>query len=187
MATTKMRERCGVVAAAARDEVAPAIYFCLNALQHRGQEAAGIAIYNEKKQSIISFKGLGLVNEAFKDINLTQVPGSQGIGHTYYSIKFSTPENAQPTVVKTANGDIALAHNGIITNAAAIKKKLMDDGHTFNRGSEEESIAFMISDQLKHHSFEKAVKNVMRMLEGSYSLTLMHNNRVFGPFVLGKN
>lgn len=183
-----------MVAAAARNHVAPAIYFCLNALQHRGQEAAGISVYNEENQSIVSYKGLGLVNEAFKDIDLTHVSGSQGIGHTYYSIKLSMSENAQPTVVKTASGDIALAHNGIITNAVALKKQLMEDGHTFNRGSEEESIAFMISDQLQHHSFEKAVRNVMRMLHGSYSLTLMYNNRVFGlrdplgirPLCLGK-
>jgi amidophosphoribosyltransferase len=189
-----MRERCGVVAAATRDDVAPALYFCLNALQHRGQEAAGIAVYNEGSQSIASYKGLGLVNDAFKDINLGQVKGSRGIAHTYYSIELSTPENAQPTVVKTASGDIALAHNGIITNAAALKQQLMDNGHTFNRGSEEETIAFMLSDQLQHRSFEKAVRAVMKMLQGSYSLTMMYNNRVFGlrdplgirPLCLGK-
>ena len=158
LAATKMRERCGVVAAATQDEVASAMYFCLNALQHRGQEAAGIAVYNEEKQSIVSYKGLGLVNDAFRDIDLSQVSGSRGIAHTYYSIELSTPENAQPTVVKTASGDIALAHNGIITNAAALKQQLMDNGHTFSRGSEEETIAFMLSDQLQHRSFEKAVK-----------------------------
>lgn len=190
-----MRERCGVVAAAARGDVAPAVYFCLNALQHRGQEAAGIALYDQDEQCITTYKGLGLVNEAFKDLDMSQIRGNRGIGHTYYSIKLSTPQNAQPTVVKTASGDIALAHNGIITNAAELKQKLLDQGHTFSLGSEEEAIAFLLSHHLQHRSFEKAVKQVMKTLQGSYSLAIMYNQRVFGlrdplgfrPLCVGKN
>jgi len=190
-----MRERCGVVAAASRGDVAPAVYFCLNALQHRGQEAAGIAVYDRDERCIKTYKGLGLVNEAFRDLDVSQIGGSRGIGHTYYSIKLSTPQNAQPTVVQTASGDIALAHNGIITNAAELKKSLMGQGHTFALGSEEESIAFLLSQHLQHRSFEKAVRQVMKTLQGSYSLAIMYNDRVFGlrdplgirPLCLGKN
>ncbi len=175
-----MRERCGVAAAAADHDVASDLYFMLNALQHRGQEAAGIASYQPDEQRIRCHRGLGLVNEAFKDIDVGSIHGQRGIAHVYYSIELSTPENAQPTLVHTSSGDIALAHNGIITNADALRRELMDQGHTFSMGSEEESIAFMLSDQLKDTGFEKAVKYVMKRLEGSYSLAIMYNDRVFG-------
>ncbi len=174
-----MRERCGVVAAAAKIDVATHIYFSLNALQHRGQEAAGMAVYDGNE--IKCYKGLGLVNDAFKDKDISHIEGKRGIGHTYYSVKISSPHNAQPTVVHTSSGDIALAHNGIITNSEELKEKLMKEGHNFSMGSEEESIAFLLSDYLKDSkSFEKAVKSLMKELEGSYSLTIMFNNRVFG-------
>ncbi len=169
-----------MAAAAAAHEVASDLYFMLNALQHRGQEAAGIATYQPDEQGIRCHRGLGLVNEAFRDIDVGGIPGQRGIGHTYYSIELSTPENAQPTLVHTSSGGIALAHNGIISNADVLRRELMDKGHTFSRGSEEESIAFMLSDQLKHTSFEKAVRHVMKRLEGSYSLAIMYNDRVFG-------
>lgn len=175
-----MRERCGVAAAAADHDVASDLYFSLNALQHRGQEAAGIATYYPDERVIRCYRGLGLVNEAFKDIDVGSIWGQRGIAHTYYSIKLSTPENAQPTLVHTSRGDIALAHNGIITNADMLQQELMNQGHTFSMESEEESIAFMLSDQLKDRSFEKAVRHVMKRLEGSYSVAIMYNDRVFG-------
>lgn len=175
-----MRERCGVAAAAAAHDVASDLYFMLNALQHRGQEAAGISTYHPDEQEICCYRGLGLVNEAFRDIDVGGIRGQRGIAHTYYSVELSTPENAQPTLVHTSSGDIALAHNGIITNADELRQELMDKGHTFSMGSEEESIAFMLSDQLKDANFEKAVRHVMRRLGGSYSLTIMYNDRVFG-------
>ncbi|MFO8132338.1 MAG: amidophosphoribosyltransferase [Thermoplasmatota archaeon] len=175
-----MRERCGVAAAAAAHNVASDLYFMLNALQHRGQEAAGIATYQPGEQCIGCCRGLGLVNEAFKDVDVGGISGRRGIAHVYYSIELSTPENAQPTLVHTSSGDIALAHNGIITNAGVLRRELMEQGHTFSMGSEEESIAFMLSDQLKDTGFEKAVRYVMKRLEGSYSLTIMYNDRVFG-------
>jgi len=169
-----------VAAAAADHDVASDLYFMLNALQHRGQEAAGIATYQPDEQCIGCCRGLGLVNEAFKDVDVGGIHGQRGIAHVYYSIELSTPENAQPTLVHTSSGDIALAHNGIITNAGMLRRELMEQGHTFSMGSEEESIAFMLSDQLKDTGFEKAVRYVMKRLEGSYSLTIMYNDRVFG-------
>ena len=169
-----------MAAAAADHDVASDFYFMLNALQHRGQEAAGLATYEPDDECICCYKGLGLVNEAFKNIDVGDIRGQRGIAHVYYSIELSTPENAQPTLVHTSSGDIALAHNGIISNAGALRQELMDQGHTFAMGSEEESIAFMLSDQLKDTSFEKAVRQVMKRLEGSYSLAIMYNDRVFG-------
>ncbi|KAA0002876.1 MAG: amidophosphoribosyltransferase [Thermoplasmata archaeon] len=188
-----MREKCGIAAAAAKVDVAPYLYFSLNALQHRGQEAAGIGVYDDSEQ-IKCYKGLGLVNEAFKDIDINGIKGKRGIGHTYYSVKISSPYNAQPTLVHTSAGDIALAHNGIITNSGELKERLLKEGHNFSMGSEEESMAFLLSDYLKTKNFEKAIKSMMRNIQGSYSLAIMFNNRVFGlrdplgikPLCLGK-
>ncbi len=190
-----MRERCGVVAAATKGNVVETIYLALIALQHRGQEAAGIAAYDKNREGINSIKGLGLVSEAFKEGELADLKGKKGIGHTYYSQQISSPANAQPTIVHTSSGDIGIAHNGIITNAHELKKKLMEKGHTYYQGSEEESIAFLLADFLKETNFEKAVKNMMRELQGSYCLTLLLNDQAFGvrdplgirPLCLGKS
>jgi len=190
-----MRERCGVVAAAAKIDVSPYLYFSLNALQHRGQEAAGIAVYDDTEGKIKCYKGLGLVNDAFKDMDISGIEGKKGIGHTYYSVKISSPHNAQPTLVHTSSGDIAVAHNGIITNSGELKERLLKKGHNYSMGSEEESMAFLLSDHLKNSkSFEKAIRGLMRDLQGSYALTIMFNDRVFGlrdplgikPLCLGK-
>lgn len=172
-----MNECCGVVAVASRNKVAENIYIALMALQHRGQEAAGMAIFNKK---IENFKGLGLVDEAFKRINLQEINGNAGIGHVYYSIKISSPENAQPTLLQTPVGEIAIAHNGIITNWKKLKEELMEEGHSFLYGNEEEVVGYLLAKYLEDKSIEKAVKSLMKKIEGSYSFTLMLNDRVFG-------
>lgn len=172
-----MNECCGVVAVASRNKVAENIYIALMALQHRGQEAAGMAIFNKK---IENFKGLGLVDEAFKGINLQEINGNAGIGHVYYSIKISSPENAQPALLQTPVGEIAIAHNGIITNWKKLKEELMEEGHSFLYGNEEEVVGYLLAKYLEDKSIEKAVKSLMKKIEGSYSFTLMLNDRVFG-------
>ena len=189
-----MKEKCGVAAVASRTKLGENLYVSLAALQHRGQEAAGIAFYDDESDEIKSFKGLGMVDEVFKKFDFSNVTGKRGIGHVYYSIAISVPENAQPALFHTGEGDIAVGHNGIITNAEELKKELMEKGHHFVQGSEEESFAYMIADYMKEHSFENAVKNAMKKMKGSYAFVLMHNNRVFGirdplgirPLILGK-
>lgn len=186
-----MKEKCGVVAIASHGSVAESLYIALMALQHRGQEAAGISVYED---GIKSYKGVGLVDEAFSKFDLSKIKGNVGIGHVYYSVKISSPENAQPTLLHTSAGDVAIAHNGIITNSGELKEKLMKEGHIFFYGSEEEAIIYLLADFLKERSLEKAVLQLMRKIEGSYSFTLMLNNRVFGlrdalgikPLCLGK-
>jgi len=186
-----MNERCGVVAISSNKNVAQEIYVALTALQHRGQEAAGMAIYDEKLKL---YRGLGLVGEAFRDFNLEEMKGKRGIGHVYYSIKMSTQENVQPILIHTSAGDMAIAHNGIITNSEKLKEELMEEGHNFSYGNEEEAVIYLLSDNLKERGIEKAVKAVMKKLQGSYSFTFMLKNRVFGlrdplgikPLCLGK-
>ncbi|HHF56233.1 MAG TPA: amidophosphoribosyltransferase [Thermoplasmatales archaeon] len=186
-----MNEKCGVVAIASRNRAAESIFLALMALQHRGQEAAGIAVFDE---GIKNFRGLGLVQEAFREFEIDEIEGNVGIGHVYYSVKISAPENAQPTLLHTHAGDIAIAHNGIITNSEKLKKELMEKGYIFYYGNEEEAIAYLLADYLKNRSVEKAVKQVMKKIEGSYSFTFMIDNRVFGlrdplgikPLCIGK-
>jgi len=186
-----MNEKCGVVAISSRKNVAEKIYFALVAMQHRGQEAAGIALYDD---GIKLYKGMGLAEEAFNKTNFEGLKGHEGIGHVYYSIKISTPENAQPFSLHTSAGDIAIAHNGIIVNSSEIKEEMMKKGYNFVYGSEEEAIAYMLSDYLRDVNVEKAIKRIIKRIEGSYSFTFMINNRVFGlrdplgikPLCIGK-
>jgi amidophosphoribosyltransferase len=188
----KPQERCGVVALATKSKTSTYIYYCLRALQHRGQEAAGIATFSKK---IETQKGLGLIANAFDDKELKNLKGKKGIGHTYYSIKLSKPENAQPTIIKTDKGEIALAHNGILVNAENLKRKLKKKGHKFVLGCEEEVVAFLIYDYLEiTGDLIKAIKKALVELSGSYSFTMMYKNRVFGirdplgikPLCIGK-
>ena len=188
----KPKERCGVAAVASKSKTTSYIYYCLRALQHRGQEAAGIATYSKK---IEDHKGLGLIANAFDLEKLKKLKGKKAIGHTYYSIKLSKPENAQPTIIKTEKGELALAHNGILVNAEKLKRRLKKKGHEFELGCEEEVVAFLIIDYLDATgNLIKAIQKALSELSGSYSFTMMYKNRIFGirdplgikPLCLGK-
>lgn len=176
----KPQDGCGVVGlvSSSSSMASRYIYFALRALQHRGQESAGIAMYG---RDLSILKDLGLVGDIFHDRNLKKLRGKKGIGHVYYSVKLSTPENAQPYVVETESGKIALAHNGIITNSELLKRRMESRGHSYRMGSEEETMAFMISDEIREGSdIVEAIKTMMIGLRGSYALTILHNGRVFG-------
>ncbi|MCX8174263.1 MAG: amidophosphoribosyltransferase [Thermoplasmata archaeon] len=173
-----LHERCGVAATACKEEIASYIlYRCLRALQHRGQEASGISVFKGK---ILSVKGIGVVDNVFDDGKLHNLASYVGIGHDYYSIKISVPDNAQPHVVSTPSGEIAVAHNGIITNSDILKEKLKARGHCFQKESEEESIAFILSDEyMKHRNIIRSFKTLVKVLNGSYALTILWDSRVF--------
>ncbi|RLF48713.1 MAG: amidophosphoribosyltransferase [Thermoplasmata archaeon] len=180
IARTGLVEKCGVVGAASGNlEHTPKyLYYGLYALQHRGQEAAGIAVWNK---DVRCHKGLGLVSHIFSNDILSNLAGNRGIGHTYYSIKLSVPENAQPHIVKTHVGDIAIAHNGIIVNSEELKSSLMKEGHVFVLGSEEEAMAYILARGIKDSgNVWRAIYGMMRKIKGSYALTIMINDRVFG-------
>ncbi len=174
----KPRDACGVVAMSSTQDVSSLIYYCLRALQHRGQEAAGIAVHNNKLKVK---KGMGLVGDVFTQDDLAALPGMYGIGHTYYSIKVSKPENIQPQCLRTAEGDIALAHNGIIVNSKDLIKRMKEKGHHFHIGSEEEAIIMMLTDAMRDtNSVTKSLRLLCKELVGSYSFVLMINKRIFG-------
>ena len=122
---TGLREECGVFGIYDLDgaDVSPSIYYGLSALQHRGQESCGIAVSDTSgpKGHVKSYKGLGLVNEVFKESKLEELSGNIGIGHVRYSTTGSTTvENAQPLVLNYLKGSLVLAHNGNLANSFSI-------------------------------------------------------------------
>ncbi|MCJ7490389.1 MAG: amidophosphoribosyltransferase [Thermoplasmata archaeon] len=150
----------------------------MRVLQHRGQESAGIAVYNN---GIKALKGMGLAHQALKADDLHNLKGEMGIGHVRYStVGSSSPENAQPVVMSTNYGDIALAHNGEIVNGDHLRDGLKKKGWAFATTSDSEIIIRMLANDISNTGDPvRSVKNVMSSLIGSYSITLMVDNRVF--------
>jgi len=150
----------------------------LRVLQHRGQESAGIAVYSN---GIKFIKGMGLAHQALKSEDVRNLKGDRGIGHVRYStFGTSTIENAQPIVVSTNYGDIALCHNGEIVNAEKIMDELKKKGWAFITSSDSEiAVRLLANDIANTGDPVKSLKNLMSMLQGSYSMTIMIDNRVF--------
>jgi amidophosphoribosyltransferase len=150
----------------------------LRVLQHRGQESAGIAVYNN---GIKVIKGMGLAHQALKTEAVRDLKGDRGIGHVRYStFGSSTIENAQPFVVSTNYGDIALCHNGEIVNADNIMSELKKKGWAFITSSDSEiAVRLLANDIANTGDPVKSLRNLMSMLHGSYSMTIMIGNRVF--------
>lgn len=172
------QEECGVFAIASISNVSIDIFYALRVLQHRGQESAGIAVYNN---GIKAIKGMGLAHQALKPDDVKKLTGEQGIGHVRYStVGSSNIENAQPIVVSTNFGDIALAHNGEIVNANNIMDELKKKGWAFITSSDSEiAVRLLANDIANTQDPVKSLKNLMSILQGSYSMTIMIGNRVF--------
>ncbi len=196
----KPREECGVFGIFIKKQinVARSIYYGLNALQHRGQESAGIAVcdtYGEKG-NISIYKGMGLVSEVFHEDVLKPLIGNIGIGHVRYSTTGeSSINNAQPFYLKYLKGTLALVHNGNIRNACEIRKKLENEGAAFQGTSDSEVVATrIVKERLISSSIEEAVMNVSRELKGGYAVIVMSPKKLVGirdplglkPMCLGK-
>lgn len=172
-----IHEECGVFGIYNRDagcvDTAKTAYCALYALQHRGQEACGIAINDNR---IITLeKGLGLVGEVFDASALAAMKGDMAIGHVRYSTTGgNNKRNIQPLGVDYIKGSLVIAHNGNISNAAGIRAELVAQGMVFQCTSDTEVIAFLIAkERLCAPSVEEAVQRVLPMLEGSFSLMIM--------------
>ncbi len=172
------QDECGVFAIASISNVSIDVFYALRVLQHRGQESAGIAVYNN---GIKAIKGMGLAHQALKTEDVRNLKGELGIGHVRYStVGSSTLDNAQPIVVSTNYGDIALAHNGEIVNADRIMDDLKKKGWAFITSSDSEiAVRLLANDIANTGDPVKSLKNLMSMLQGSYSMTIMIDNRVF--------
>ncbi|MEG0368886.1 MAG: class II glutamine amidotransferase, partial [Hungatella sp.] len=196
----EIHEECGVFGMYDFDggEVASTIYYGLFALQHRGQESCGIAVSDTQgpKGKVNAYKGMGLCNEVFTPEILEGLHGNIGVGHVRYSTAgSSTRENAQPLVLNYVKGTLALAHNGNLTNAPALRRELEYTGAIFQTTIDSEVIAYHIARERIHTvNVEQAVSNAMKKLEGAYALVIMSPRKLIGardpygfkPLCIGK-
>jgi amidophosphoribosyltransferase len=174
-------EACGVFGAYAPSQrVSPLIYFGLFALQHRGQESAGIATSDGRTVTV--FKDMGLVSQVFDEANLAGLDGHLGIGHTRYSTTGSSHwTNAQPIHRQVGTTSVALAHNGNLTNTRALAEALGHRGETSDSALMVEAIAQRIDDERSDaRGLEKAMREALPTFEGAFSLVVMDQGRVIG-------
>ena len=179
MMSEKLHEECGVFGVwnETEDAAAHDIYCGLTALQHRGQEAAGIAVcdtYGEK-DNLCLYKDKGLVSEIFNENTLEGLKGNIGVGHVRYSTTGDDRiENVQPLVYYYLKGTLALVHNGNIVNSDELKQKLYDDGLVFRATTDSEVIACLVAQKRAHTgSIEEAVKLAAPELVGGYAIIIM--------------
>jgi amidophosphoribosyltransferase len=170
------RDECGVFGVyAPESDVARLAYFALYALQHRGQESAGIATC--ENGHIMTLRDLGLVSQVFDETKLRALTGSMAVGHVRYSTTGSSAwENAQP-VYRSDRREVALAHNGNLINALELHERLSKRGVAFRSTSDSELIAAMLSTH-EADTLEDALEDVMPQLEGAFSTVVMTNDSV---------
>jgi amidophosphoribosyltransferase len=170
-------DECGIIGIfAPNEDVARMTFFGLYALQHRGQEAAGIAVSDG--QSIRMHKDIGLVAQVFTPENLSPLNGHYAIGHTRYSTTgSSTARNAQPFLIETMNGPIAVAHNGNLVNAAELRQNLLKNGVGLSSSSDTEVITMMLA-AAEGDSWNERLKNTMPKWSGAYSLVILTRDGV---------
>src|ERR1700685_724916 len=173
----KFHDECGVVAIFAHPEAEKLAYLGLHALQHRGQESAGIVTSDGVSSRV--YKAMGLVADIFTEDVLAKIRGTLAIGHTRYSTAGdSALLNAQPILVQSNKGSIAVAHNGNLVNALQVRARLESQGSIFQTSSDTEVIVHLIALS-KEHTLPEAVADALRRVEGAFSLVMMSNDRVF--------
>ena len=174
-----MHESCGVFGIYAPGvDVARITFFGLYALQHRGQESAGIATTDGKK--VFLHTSMGLVSQAFTEEQLAQLHGHIAIGHTRYSTTGSSRAcNAQPILVEANSSTIALAHNGNIVNSKFILDELRHQGYQFSTTTDSEIIANLIISSNERNPVDK-IRYAMRRLNGAYSLAILAKDKLIG-------
>lgn len=177
MSDDKPREECGVIGIAAPSEDAARMaYFGLYALQHRGQEAAGIAVSNGER--VRMHKDAGLVWQIFTPENLAPLSGHLTIGHTRYSTTGSSAlRNAQPFLIETMHGPLALAHNGNLVNAGELRLELLQRGVGLSSSSDSEVMTMMLAGA-PGKSWEERIQNTMGHWRGAYSLVILTRKQV---------
>lgn len=188
------KHSCGVVGMNATYNVVPFLQRALLVIQHRGQESAGLSVFDGKNFQTV--KNNGLVDAVLNENSLRNVSGNCGIGHVRYSTTGShSSMNAQPLTVQSVKGTVAIAHNGDITNYHKLREEYFKQGWSFLTDSDSEIIARILSKHL--YSAEDpftAIRNMMSELDGAYALAIMINNRLFGvrdphglrPLCIGK-
>ncbi|KAI6677632.1 hypothetical protein NL676_038428 [Syzygium grande] len=188
----KPREECGVVGIYGDPEASRLCYLALHALQHRGQEGAGIvAVHDNVLQSIT---GVGLVSEVFNQPKLDQLPGSSAIGHVRYSTAGSSMlKNVQPFVAGYRFGSVGVAHNGNLVNYRALRAQLEESGSIFNTSSDTEVVLHLIAISKARPFFVRIIE-ACEKLKGAYSMVFLTEDKLvavrdphgFRPLVMGR-
>lgn len=183
---------CGIVGIYNNREASKLAYLCLYALQHRGQESAGIA--TSDGENIYQYRDMGLVADLFKEDTLEMLKGTSAIGHVRYSTTGgSERKNAQPFVIGYRGGTIALAHNGNLTNATELRDYLEDKGSIFQSSMDSEAIMHLIATSGKK-DLKDGIKSALKKVKGAYSLVFLDEKNMiavrdphgYRPLVLGK-
>jgi amidophosphoribosyltransferase len=187
----KFKDECGIFGIFGHPEAASLTSLGLYALQHRGQESAGIATADGERMRLA--RGMGQVADAFKEETLEGLPGHLAIGHTRYSTAGkSTLENAQPFLIDCAHGQIAVGHNGNLVNARELRDDLVRAGSIFQTTSDTEVVLHLYA-RSKAPSVEEALVESIRQVSGAFSMVLLTKNRLiaardphgFRPLALG--
>ncbi len=189
-------EACGVFGVyAPGEDVARLTYFGLHALQHRGQESAGIAVGDGETVTVT--KNLGLVSRVFKESDLDSLPGDVAIGHTRYSTTGSSSswENSQPHLSTIGRQAIALAHNGNLVNTHELREELKGRGIRFRSTTDSEVIATLVGEfTVQSNHIRDGIRQTMELIRGAYAVVLMTENALYAfrdphgvrPLVLGE-
>ncbi len=172
------REECGIIGIfAPNEDVARMTFFGLFALQHRGQEAAGMAVADGRVISL--YKNVGLVGQVFKPDSLSGLLGHYAIGHTRYSTTGSSLiRNAQPFMIETMNGPLALAHNGNLVNSAELRDEMLRQGVGFSSSSDSEVMTMMLARDAGA-TWEARIRQAMEKWVGAYSLVILTRDCVY--------
>ena len=188
----KFHDECGVVGVYGHPDAANLAYLGLYALQHRGQESAGIVASNNGKMHLEV--GMGLVADIFNDARLKKLPGNLAIGHNRYSTTgVSRIKNAQPCLIEYASGIMAMGHNGNLVNAPEIRKELGSTGAIFQSTNDSEVVVHLMAQSRRNSFIDRAV-SALSQVKGAYSIVLMSENELiaardpqgFRPLCLGK-
>jgi amidophosphoribosyltransferase len=188
----KFHDECGVVAIFAHPEAEKLAYLGLHALQHRGQESAGIVSSDGLTSRV--HKAMGLVADIFTEEVLAKIRGTLAIGHTRYSTAGdSALLNAQPILVQSNKGAIAVAHNGNLVNSSEVRSRLERQGSIFQTNSDTEVIVHLIALS-REHTLPEAIADALRRVEGAFSLVVMSPDRIiaardprgFRPLAMGR-
>ncbi len=172
----KFHEECGVIGIFGHAEASNLVYLGLYALQHRGQEGAGISSSDGKQ--FFTEKGKGLVADIFSEKNLKRLPGHIAIGHNRYSTSgSSTLRNVQPIVANSSMGLLGIAHNGNLVNADELRAEIEEEGAIFQSTSDSEVIIHLIA-RSRADGFHAKVIDALQTVSGAFSLVLLRNNEL---------
>jgi amidophosphoribosyltransferase len=172
------KEECGLIGVfAPNEDVASMAYFGLFALQHRGQEAAGIAVSDGVTMRM--HKDVGLISQVFNQNNLSALEGHYAIGHTRYSTTGSPSiRNAQPFMIETLHGPLAVGHNGNLVNSADLRQRLLEGGVGLSASSDSEVLTMMLA-RAQGVTWEARIQACMQDWKGAYSLVILTRDGVF--------